>query len=294
MQNELVEKVGRIEKRMGTIALPAEDVTQLVKSVCEADLLKARQITGKEERNQAMAAIRDRLLEEHFAIPDRRSLLRARCRRAATAGGEGGVSSTREEGHSEADRRVGDSGGRSRPHRDSSAAVGSGHLRSHARLRSLPAGRDAVGRHLYAGHEPRRADRRRSDARVRQEVLPPLQLPALLRRRGGPDHGTGSARDRARCLGRAIASGDPPQSRGVPVHRARGQRHHRVQRLFVDGIGVWRLSRPDGRRRSDQGDVCGNLGRPLHGGGRIGDSRDRHHRRRGLLRRDGLQGLGNP
>ncbi|MHC5023869.1 MAG: polyribonucleotide nucleotidyltransferase [Planctomycetota bacterium] len=69
MQVELMNKAGRAEKRVGDLALPPDDVMQKVRDACEAELTKARQIAGKQERSEAVGALRDRLLEETFAIP---------------------------------------------------------------------------------------------------------------------------------------------------------------------------------------------------------------------------------
>ena len=41
-----------------------------------------------------------------------------------------------------------------------------------------------------------------------------------------------------------------PTRRGIPLHDPRSVRHHRVQRLELDGDGVRRQPRADGRRRS--------------------------------------------
>ena len=80
-----------------------------------------------------------------------------------------------------------------------------------------------------------------------------------------------------------------PSDRGVPLHDPRPVRHHREQRLLVDGDGVRRLAGDDGRRRSAQ--APGR--RHRHGP----DPRRqglrgalRHPRRRGSSRRHGLQG----
>ena len=48
-----------------------------------------------------------------------------------------------------------------------------------------------------------------------------------------------------------------PSDRGVPVHDPRPVRHHREQRLLVDGDGLRRQPRDDGRRRSAEAPVAG-------------------------------------
>ncbi len=69
MQNELMEKAGTTEKRTGELSLPAEDVVDIVKGY-EAELKAARQIKGKHERGDAVDAIRRKMLEENFTVPE--------------------------------------------------------------------------------------------------------------------------------------------------------------------------------------------------------------------------------
>jgi len=70
LQEELIEKVGATEKRMGELSLPDEDVFETVRNACEQELTEARQIKGKHERGDAVKAIRDRMLDEHFPLPE--------------------------------------------------------------------------------------------------------------------------------------------------------------------------------------------------------------------------------
>ncbi|MDP7071011.1 MAG: polyribonucleotide nucleotidyltransferase [Phycisphaerales bacterium] len=70
MQNELREKVGAPEVRMGTLALPAEDISELVNSVAGEEMLNCRRIGGKAERHAAIDALRDKVLESHFKLPE--------------------------------------------------------------------------------------------------------------------------------------------------------------------------------------------------------------------------------
>ncbi|MHC5003972.1 MAG: polyribonucleotide nucleotidyltransferase, partial [Planctomycetota bacterium] len=78
LQHELIEKVGRVEKRMGAPTLPPEDVVAKVAELAEADLMAARQIPGKQERSEAVKAILERLLENDFALPEDGSYLQYR------------------------------------------------------------------------------------------------------------------------------------------------------------------------------------------------------------------------
>jgi polyribonucleotide nucleotidyltransferase len=67
MIEELSSKVKPV-KKIGELALPAEDVVQIVKKVAEKDLTAARQIKSKNERGDKVEEILSNLLEQHFAI----------------------------------------------------------------------------------------------------------------------------------------------------------------------------------------------------------------------------------
>ena len=62
----------------------------------------------------------------------------------------------------------------------------------------------------------------------------------------------GAPRSRPRQARLARAAPGAADQGGVPLHDPRPLRHHRVQRLLVDGDGVRRLAGDDGRRRADQ------------------------------------------
>ena len=87
-------------------------------------------------------------------------------------------------------------------------------------------------------------------------------------------------------LGRAAHAGR------VRLLDARRVRDHRVQRLHLDGFGVRRLPRADGRRRADQGARRRHRDGP-HQGRQPLRRAVRHPRRRGPPRRHGLQGRGH-
>ncbi len=79
--------------------------------------------------------------------------------------------------------------------------------------------------------------------------------------------------------------------RQVRLHHPHRLRHPRVERLVVDGVGVRRLDGDDGRRRAAGVAGRGHRDGPHHGR----EDRQvrgplRHRRRRGPLRRHGLQG----
>ena len=69
MQRELMEKAGATEKNVGELSLPAEDVVEKVRTELEQELTAARQIPGKQDRIDAIDALRERAIEL-FQIPD--------------------------------------------------------------------------------------------------------------------------------------------------------------------------------------------------------------------------------
>ena len=159
------------------------------------------------------------------------------------------------------------------------------------RLDRVHARRDAGARHLHPRHRRRPAEGRGRRRRDLQALHAALQLPAVLGRGGVVPARPRPARDRPRRARRARAGADDADRGAVPLHRPRRLGHPRVERLVVDGLGLRRLDGDDGRRRAARGS-----GR-RHGHG-PGDERGerqvrrplRHRRRRGPLRRHGLQG----
>jgi polyribonucleotide nucleotidyltransferase len=65
--DELVAQAGQ-EKLPGEPTLPPNEIMEKVKSLVEKDLVEARQIGGKVERNERVDELRKSLLEEHFPI----------------------------------------------------------------------------------------------------------------------------------------------------------------------------------------------------------------------------------
>ena len=64
---ELQAKAGK-EKVTGELNLPSDEISAAVKKVAEADLTKARQVPGKADRDEAVGALRERVLDEHFPL----------------------------------------------------------------------------------------------------------------------------------------------------------------------------------------------------------------------------------
>mgnify|MGYP003694566783 CR=1 FL=1 len=99
-------------------------------------------------------------------------------------------------------------------------------------------------------------------------------------------------RSRPRRARRALARADDSRPRKTSLHRPRRVGHPRIERIVVDGVGVRRIAGDDGCRRSR----WSSAGRGHRDGPRDGreDRQVRgavgHRRRRGSLRRHGLQG----
>jgi polyribonucleotide nucleotidyltransferase len=64
---ELVKKAGK-EKVAGERHLPTPEITEKVRKLAEADMLAARQIKGKKERNEKISAIFKSVLDANFAL----------------------------------------------------------------------------------------------------------------------------------------------------------------------------------------------------------------------------------
>jgi polyribonucleotide nucleotidyltransferase len=68
--NELARKVGK-PKVMGEPMLPTDEITARVAAAAERAMTEARRIPGKQARNEAVDALRDKVLDEHFPLkPD--------------------------------------------------------------------------------------------------------------------------------------------------------------------------------------------------------------------------------
>ena len=70
LQNELMEKAGMTEKRVGDLSLPSDEVVAKVKDLVGEKMLEARRIPGKAERNEKIKALRTEMIDEHFQIPE--------------------------------------------------------------------------------------------------------------------------------------------------------------------------------------------------------------------------------
>ena len=64
---ELREKCNAPEKRMGDLALPSDEVMEVVKGAIYDELVEARKLKGKQIRNDKVAELREKVLHEHFS-----------------------------------------------------------------------------------------------------------------------------------------------------------------------------------------------------------------------------------
>ena len=126
--------------------------------------------------------------------------------------------------------------------------------------------RDPGDRGHHAGHRPGRADHRRARGRVPRALHAALQLPAVLGGRGRPHGLAGPSRDRPRQAGVARHPAADAVEGQLPVHRPRGLRDHRVERLVLDGHGLRHLAVDDGRRRAVAAAGGGHRHGPDQGG----------------------------
>jgi polyribonucleotide nucleotidyltransferase len=65
--NDLARRVGR-PKVIGQLVLPPEEIARAVAAAVEEPLTRARRIPGKQERQAAVDALREQMLEQHFPL----------------------------------------------------------------------------------------------------------------------------------------------------------------------------------------------------------------------------------
>ena len=102
----------------------------------------------------------------------------------------------------------------------------------------------------HARHVRRSAEGGAGGWRALQALHAPLQLPAVLGRRGEVPARPGPARDRPWPSGGAEPHADAPERGGLPLHDPGGLRNPGIERVVVDGKRLRRRARPDGRRRA--------------------------------------------
>ena len=169
----------------------------------------------------------------------------------------------------------------SHPHRRAAA---------HARLGAVHARRDAGDRRRHARHRARRADHRRADGRVHASA----SCSTTTCRRTPPARPAASASPKRREIGhgrlakRALLAVLPTAEEFAYSMRVVSEITE-IERQLVDGLGLRREPRADGRRRADEGARRRHRDGP-HQGRQPLRGADRHPRRRGSPRRHGLQG----
>ena len=191
VQEDLQRKVGKPKR---TVVPPAVDeaLTAAVKEFATPKLKAALAKGVKQERYAALDAVHDEAIGKFAAdAPDRDEAGRA-------AGRQG----------DEARRPRADHHRAQAPRRPRARRHSADHLRgrrpaARARLGALHARRDAGARGRHARHVIRRAEDRRTDRRVLQEVHAALQLPAIQHRRGEVPARPRPPRDRPRRARRA-------------------------------------------------------------------------------------------
>ena len=181
-------------------------------------------------------------------------------------------------------------------HRRDPADLGPGRrAAAHSWQRHLHPRPDAGAVDRHPRLRPGPAEDRRPWARGVQALHAPLQLPAVLRRRGSLPARPGPSRDRPRRPRRAGGAQRHARRRRLPIRRAHRHRDPLQQRLHVDGVGVRLVPRADGRGCA----AHRSGGRHRHGPHHRRGRRPRRHPQRhpgdgGRARRHGLQGRRHP
>ena len=67
---ELAQKAGAPTKRFDNPVIPSDEMMAKVKQLIGEQLLEARKIRSKADRNEAVDELRDRMLTDYFAIPE--------------------------------------------------------------------------------------------------------------------------------------------------------------------------------------------------------------------------------
>ena len=139
---------------------------------------------------------------------------------------------------------------RPRRGRDPADRMRGGHLTPRARLGAVHPRGDADPLQRGVGHEPHgHAGRQPQPGRV-EDLLAPLQLPAVLGR-GGRLHARPEApRHRPRRARRASAGAHDPEPGRLPLRGSGRLGDPGVERVLVDGLGLRLVDGADGRRRA--------------------------------------------
>ena len=134
--------------------------------------------------------------------------------------------------------------------RDPADRVRGRHLAARARLGAVHPRGDADPVQRRARDEPHGHEGRQPQPPGVEDLLAPLQLPAVLGRGGGLHARPEAPRHRPRRARRARSGAHDPEPGGLPVRDPGGLGDARVERVLVDGLGLRLLDGPDGRRRA--------------------------------------------
>ena len=223
--DELGEKAGKTKIEISPAGVDEDLIAQIQGSHGAAarrgDLRRTTSSSARTRRRPS----RPQVLEQYSGDRRRRDLRRVPQERAE------GVRHAREADHPRAHR--GPQAAPGRPLREGDPAD---HDRgqaaaAHARLGAVHPRPDAGPLRGRPRHHARGDAPGHARARDLQALLPPLQLPALLRGRGGLHARPQAPRHRPRRARRARARADDPGPGDVPVHDPRRVGHPRVQRL---------------------------------------------------------------
>ncbi len=148
--------------------------------------------------------------------------------------------------------------------------------------------------HSDAGNTTGRTASRWLGRGILQKVHARLQLPPVQRRGMQADSRTGTPRNRPRNAGRTKRQTGAARPGKIPVHDPRDlATSSNLTVPSLDGIGLWRNARLDGRRGQNQQPGRRDLVGLVKEAGPMGAA-DRHHGRRRSLWRHGFQDRRNP
>ena len=280
----VADRVGPEGRRQSRPSIPPPEPNPFIDSIRSKyfdEIKQAKRTEGKQARAEAVSALKERVKAE--LIPASETADKALAEKFSAAWHtlvtqairELILSGTRLDGRDQQDAAADQLLGR--------------RVAPRARLGRVPARRDPGPGHRHARHRQGRAAGGRPGRGVRPEVHAALLLPVVLGGRGAAHPRTRPPRDRPRRPGRAERQAGAARRRGFSLHDPHHLRHSGIQRLQLDGHGLRLDAGPDGGGRADQQPGGRHLRRPGQGSGPL-DPLDRHHRRRGPLRRHGFQG----